>query len=81
MTEQSTPNTPAQTEQPTGPIHVGEKVVYRGGETHQQGATIGIYTLYSTDEVTMHGYVEVQDANGNVFPIDARLLERAPAGS
>lgn len=76
MTQPSTE--PKRTRHADGLIHVGDKVVYRGGETHQQGATIGVYTLHSTDEVTMHGYVEVMDANGNVFPILASLLEAAP---
>lgn len=65
---------------PDAPIRVGDKVVYRRGETHQQhNATAGIYTLHSTDDYTMTGYVEIRDALDRVFPIHASLLTRAPA--
>lgn len=52
-------------------------VRYRGGETHQRGATIGIYTLHSTDELYMTGYVEIRNSLGQVFPVLASLLEDA----
>ena len=61
------------------PIGRGSKVRYRGGETHQtHGATAGIYTVHSTDEYYMCGYIELEDALGRVFPIDASLIEAVP---
>lgn len=61
------------------PIGRGTKVRYRGGETHQtHDATAGIYTVHSTDEYYMCGYIEVEDSLGRVFPIDANLVEAVP---
>ncbi len=54
----------------------GDQVQYRGGESHQlHGATSGIYTVHDTGEYLMCGYVEVKDALGRIFPIDAAYLE------
>lgn len=64
------------------PMRVGDKVLYRRGETHQQhNATAGIYTLHNTDDYVMCGYVEIKDSLGRVFPVHASLLTRAPAPS
>lgn len=54
-------------------IEYGDPVrVKRGGGNN---VPMGIYYLYNTDDYYMAGIVQVKDAQGNLWEVDASMIE------